>query len=303
MLGHPWCTSALTSHFPHAGFVVDGHTFENTSCVQEVFGSIKLVFQIWVSYNYVTNLRWQYDLMWDFLCQLEIRALLNSTIFTMLPSFLWVLAVGFFCFSTARRTKVVRNILECVPAGDEWQRIRCNKAAAKTNLSVSFALTLGNESAKGVSERRVSERRCVWTPCLYLSWCSCQCQQKINPRYTPNPLVHGIHGRFTSFSHVESNHPSFPHIFPMVSLWFPLYSWRFPRWIPRRLALLHWSPPARWWLVSWPSSQGTCGGCTHILLIHIINIIILVYHHNIFVIFVHNWYILFVHINICTLYL
>ena len=209
----------------------------------------------------------------------------------------------FFCFSTARRTKVVRNILERVPAGDEWQRIRCNKAAAKTNLSVSFALTLGNESAKGVSERRVSERRCVWTPCLYLSWCSCQCQQKINPRYTPNPLVHGIHRRFTSFSHVESNHPSFPHIFPMVSLWFPLYSWRFPRWIPRRLALLHWSPPARWWLVSWPSSQGTCGGCTHILLIHIINIIILVYHHNIFVIFVHNWYIFFVHINICTLYL
>lgn len=151
MLGHPWCTSALTSHFPHAGFVVDGHTFDNTRCVQEVFGSIKLVFQIWVSYNYVTNLRWQYDLMWDSLCQLEIRPVLNSTI-TMLPSFLWVLSV-FFGFSTARRTKVVRNILEHVPAGDEWQRIRCKKAAATANLSVSVAcfcgVTLGNESVKG----------------------------------------------------------------------------------------------------------------------------------------------------------
>lgn len=166
--------------------------------------------------------------MWDFLCQLEIRPLLNSTIFIYIYyASLVSLSISrrFFCFSTAR-TKVVRNILERVPAGDGWQRIRCKKAAAKANLSVSLAffcgVTLG-KSAKGVSERRLSERRCVWTPCLYLSWCSCQRCQKINPRYTPNPLVtlvHGIHRRFTSFSHIVQSSiisPHFSYGFPMVS--------------------------------------------------------------------------------------
>ena len=109
---------------------------------------------------------------------------------------------------------MVRNILERVPAGDEWQRIRCKKAAATANLSVSMAffcgVTLGNESVKGGA---------FGHPCLYLSW-SCQRCQKINPRYTPNPLVHGILRRFTSFSHIVQSSiisPHFSYGFPMVS--------------------------------------------------------------------------------------
>ncbi|CAL1128043.1 unnamed protein product [Cladocopium goreaui] len=39
--------------------------------------------------------------------------------------------------ASPERRQVVRNILERVPAGDEWQRIRCKKAAAKANLSAA----------------------------------------------------------------------------------------------------------------------------------------------------------------------
>ena len=50
----------------------------------------------------------------------------------------------------------------------------------------------------------------------------------------------------------------FLHIYSIFSLEFPYIHGAFPVESPwaRRLALLHWLPPARWWLVSWPSSQG-----------------------------------------------
>lgn len=168
MLGHPWCTSALTSHFPHAGFVVDGHTFENTSCVQEVFGSIKLVFQIWVSYNYVTNLRWQYDLMWDFLCQLEIRALLNSTIFTMLPSFLWVLAVGFFLFQHRTSNEGGAQHLRARPSWRWMAKNSLQQGRSKNQPVCFFRFNL----RKWVSERsqwKESQRKAVRLDTLPLS--------------------------------------------------------------------------------------------------------------------------------------